>query len=80
MKAIIVTFAEEKCFTVQETTTDALIDFAANLGYEHKGYNDNPRNRAELQNQPTFAKLLGPMWDGDKIRYEDSNAYNILSQ
>lgn len=35
--------------------------------------------RAELQGQPMFAELCGPMWDGDAIRYEDQRSYDILS-
>lgn len=26
--------------------------------------------RAELQGLPTFAELVGPMWDGGGVRYE----------
>ena len=80
MKAIIVTYTEQKGFTVKETTTDVLTEFASNLGYEQSGFNENPRQRTELQGKPTFSGLLGPMWDGDKIRYEDSKAYQTLSQ
>ncbi|OAI43508.1 hypothetical protein AYO38_02575 [bacterium SCGC AG-212-C10] len=35
--------------------------------------------RAELQGQPKFAGPLGPMWDGDCIRYEDVETYRTLS-
>lgn len=35
--------------------------------------------REELQGQPQFTGLCGPMWDGDAVRYEDSNAYKTLS-
>lgn len=42
--------------------------------------NRNPRQRAELQGAPVFKGVLGPMWDGDALRYEDSETYRILSQ
>lgn len=48
-------------------------------GFVQRGVNDNPRNRIELQGQPVFAGLLGPMWDGDAIRYENQAAYDALS-
>jgi len=48
-------------------------------GFPFVGINDNPRQRAELQGQPRFAGLCGPMWDGDGIRYECRAAYATLS-
>lgn len=42
--------------------------------------------RAELQDQPVFAGLCGPMWGGTDeagkpiIRYEDWKSYEILSR
>lgn len=41
--------------------------------------NSNPRQRIELQGEPVFSGLAGPMWDGDAVRYEDQKSYNILS-
>lgn len=35
--------------------------------------------RAELDNQPTLPGYLGPMWDGDGLRYETQELYNALS-
>lgn len=35
--------------------------------------------RAELDNQPTLPGYLGPMWDGDGLRYETQEIYNQLS-
>jgi hypothetical protein len=49
-------------------------------GYEFTKLNTNPSNRAELQGQPKFSGLNGPMWDGDAIRYEDPKSYAALSQ
>ena len=35
--------------------------------------------RKELDNQPLFEGYLGPMWDGDMLRYETQEVYNMLS-
>ena len=48
-------------------------------GFDFIGFNINPRQRPELQNQPMFKQLAGPMWDGDAIRYEDSKTNERLS-
>jgi hypothetical protein len=58
------------------------IDEVEALGYKMSGYNLNTYNRAELQNQPVFAKLCGPMWSGsaDVMRYETSEMNDILSR
>lgn len=48
-------------------------------GHAFTGINANPRQRAELQGQPKFAGLCGPMWNGDAIRYECREAYARLS-
>lgn len=49
-------------------------------GYTPSGFNNNPQQRKELQGHPRFAELLGPMWDGDAIRYECQATYDLLSQ
>ena len=36
-------------------------------------------HRAELDNQPCFEGYLSPMWDGDGLRYETQEVYNMLS-
>lgn len=64
---------------VYEGEISNLIERAEELGFTHNGYNDNNRQREELQNQPTFSGLYGPMWDGDAIRYEQPEAYTKLS-
>ncbi len=48
-------------------------------GYAYERMNENSKQRPELQGQPKFRGLLGPMWDGDAIRYEDQKSYDILS-
>lgn len=35
--------------------------------------------RAELDNQPLVDGYIGPMWDGDKLRYETQEVYDMLS-
>lgn len=48
-------------------------------GFALDGLNRNPRQREELQDQPKFKGLAGPMWDGDTVRYEDWKTYERLS-
>lgn len=48
-------------------------------GYKVVRVNNNPRHRAELQGQPIISGLCGPMWDGDRVRYEDGRANRSLS-
>ena len=48
-------------------------------GFKHTGFNSNRSQRAELQGQPKFSGVLGPMWGGDHLRYEDQEAYDRLS-
>lgn len=49
-------------------------------GYAFAKLNNNPSQRAELQGQPKFQGVNGPMWDGDAIRYECPAAYAAPSQ
>lgn len=35
--------------------------------------------REELDNQPIFEGYLSPMWDGNGLRYETEQVYNIMS-
>ena len=48
-------------------------------GFVFTSSNFSGRQRAELQGQPRFAGLLGPMWDGDAIRYECAESNAMLS-
>lgn len=54
-------------------------------GFVLTGTNQNNRHRAELQGQPKFSGVNGPMWDGTRedpegcIRYECPEAYRTLS-
>lgn len=62
-----------------ECEADNVFAFMEVRGFALSGINSNPRQREELQGQPRFAGLNGPMWDGDAIRYEDPEAYARLS-
>lgn len=48
-------------------------------GWVLTGFHKNKLTRRELQGQPQFKDLNGPMWDGDHIRYEDMASYLTLS-
>lgn len=36
--------------------------------------------RAELDNQPMLEGLVGPMWDGGKLRYETPEIYSRMCE
>ncbi len=38
-----------------------------------------PCQRVELHDAPRFAGFVGPMWDGDALRYESQSANDVLS-
>jgi hypothetical protein len=62
-------------------TPEALAAAVRRLGGHQTGVEESTRRRVELQGQPIFNNLLGPMYDGPgTIRYEDSAAYDILSR
>lgn len=63
-----------------EKAKTLFIDAAFDMGFHFSGYHHNPNTRSELQGQPKFRNLLGPMWDGNGvIRYETPQAYKTLS-
>ena len=64
---------------VSEFDEDNILPAFEVRGFEHTGFNLNHRHREELQGQPRFSGVLGPMWDGDAVRYEDQQTYNTLS-
>lgn len=37
-------------------------------------------HREELDNLPKFEGFLGPMWDGNRVRYETQEVYDELSR
>ena len=49
-------------------------------GYAYLGSNPGIGQRQELHGAPRFKGLVGPMWDGDMIRYETPEMYEILSR
>ena len=50
------------------------------LGINKTGICESKRVREILRGKPTFDKLHGPMYDGGNcVRYENQDAYNILS-
>lgn len=63
-------------------SAEDLIKALAAKGIKHTGNsNSSPQRRVELHNQPTFDKLIGPMFDGaGKIRYETQETYDVLSR
>lgn len=61
-------------------TPEEAISAAAEHGFACKGLNTNRAQREALIGQPKFHGLLGPMWDGDAIRYEDQATYREISQ
>lgn len=58
---------------------EALLAECEVRGFELAGLHRSDWGREELQGQPKFTELCGPMWGGDAIRYEDVEAYRILS-
>lgn len=73
-------------FEVRDFDANNVVAAMAARGFEQRGTNDNPRHRAELQGQPMFHGVLGPMWGGTRkhpdgvIRYECPETYKQLSQ
>ena len=62
-------------------TEDDVMEGMKERGYEYLGENRNDYNREELQGQPRFKGLCGPMWDGDGwIRYETPEMNDLLSR
>ncbi len=66
-------------FIVTNLTEENLLPAMEVRGYEFEGFETNKRLRPELQGQPKFRGVLGPMWDGGPIRYECPKAYAIIS-
>lgn len=58
---------------------EAFVEQMKARGYEFTGWNDNHRQREELQGAPKFKGIAGPMWDGGYIRYESVAVYAQLS-
>lgn len=81
-KATIVTKQANGSLKAIQVPISTLVSTMADLGFEHTGYNNNPRQRAELQGAPKFRGVNGPMWGGSEsapLRYETPEAYRTLS-
>lgn len=71
---------------VSRFTEENIIPAMSVRGFEMTGINRNPRHRAELQGQPMFDGVMGPMWGGNRqhpdgiIRYECPETYEELSK
>lgn len=71
---------------VETFTADNVIPAMSVRGFEISGTNQNPRHRTELQGQPVFDGVMGPMWGGNRqhpdgvIRYECPETYDTLSK
>lgn len=58
-----------------------LIKFMESKGFKHTGDNHTTTSRVELQGQPMFKNMAGPMHDGGgKVRYETWELYDMLSR
>ena len=66
-------------FTTTEFPIERLRAGMEERGFGFTGLNSNPRQRQELQGQPKFKGVVGPMWGGDHLRYECPKAYASLS-
>lgn len=56
-----------------------IIAWANVAGVEITGTNANTRHRIEIQGQPILKGFAGPMWDGDCVRYEDTETNDHMS-
>jgi hypothetical protein len=79
MRYKIVTLDENGWHSTTAADREELEGLAITLGLTITGQHSSPRTRAELQGHPTFKELIGPMWDGDQVRYEGNSAYLALS-
>ena len=48
-------------------------------GFPFTKFNDSKHQHEMIRNAPKFAGLLGPMFDGDAVRYESPEVYRALS-
>lgn len=73
MKAIIVGGDLEGEYTIKE-----IIEKFPIKGYEEQS--QNPNLKIKLAGYPKIYGYLGPMWDGDRVRYESPEAYEFFSR
>jgi hypothetical protein len=79
IKAQVVLTVEGLTF-VHDVDLDNLDAFMEVRGYPFTKLNDNRGQRAELIGQPKFQGVCGPMWNGDRIRYECPETYAQMSK
>lgn len=80
MKVRLVRTIEDR-LVAQEFDIEHILNHMAALGFEYAGRTKKGSHlRSELQDQPRFVGLAGPMWDGDAIRYEDQATNEYLSR
>jgi hypothetical protein len=78
MKYKIVQTIDDK-FVVTELTDENVHAALEIRGFEFMGVQGAGHWRRELNGEPIFAGLCGPMWDGDCVRYEDKETNNRMS-
>jgi hypothetical protein len=78
MKYTLVTLKNGK-FSTDVFDETNLVTEMKKLGFPFENFNYNKFNRKELQGQPVFKGVFGPLWNGDHIRYETKDTYKILS-
>ena len=84
MKAVVVTVKNAREWDVKEfNDVNEMKKYYVHSGYT-ADYTELRKagaivHRAELDNQPTFKGLCGPMWDGGMLRYEGWDVYEMLS-
>lgn len=84
MQKFEVVFATDEGMDVMYLDENNIIPALEVRGFNFDGFENSKRLRAELQGQPKFTGLAGPMWGGMKdgqpvVRYETWKAYDILS-
>ena len=80
MQAIILDGGEPKIMNVNDLAKHyKIIGFTEDLT-EIRKLGVGLLYRAELDNQPMLEGLVGPMWDGGKLRYETPEIYKRLCE
>lgn len=75
----------EGSWIVTDFTADNVVPAMSIRGHEYTGPCTRKQLRTELQGQPMFSGINGPMWGGEEIggyvvRYESRDAYDRLSK
>ena len=78
MKARLIQNIDDQWLTSGFEAADLIPSMEAQ-DFKHMGFNTNKSQGAELQGQPKFEGVIGPVWGEDHIRYEDEASYDRLS-